>query len=105
MKAGDKIKFLEEKQRYTIRAINEWFAICTKPFNCKKTTLYTIIDFAHKIRGRENLIFPAGAETDRQCARMLKRLTDGKTEVSHRHYIKLEIESVTESIKERKEGK
>jgi len=91
---GDKIKFAEEKQRYTIRACNERFAICTKPFNCKKTTLYTIVDLLENVRGRENLIFAAGAETDQECRRMLVRLKKGKTEVSHRHRCDLNIQEI-----------
>lgn len=91
---GDKVKFFSEKQRYTVRAANERFAVCTKPFNCKKTSLYTVIDLERNVRGRENLIFGAGAETDQQCRRMLKRLESGETEVSYRHVGDLDIEEI-----------
>lgn len=94
LEIGDKIKFAEEKQRYTIRAVNDRFAVCNKPFNAQKTVIYTVIDFEKNIRGTENLIFGAGAETNRQCARMLKRLTKGETKVSHRNYIELNIEKI-----------
>ncbi len=97
MEVGDKIKFKEEKQRYTIRASNRRFAVCTKPFNCKKTTLYTVIDLERNIRGTENLIFSAGAETDQQCIDMLDRLTKGETEVSYRKCIPLKIETKIEA--------
>ena len=56
IKKGDKIKFKEEIQRYTVKAISSKFAICTKPFNARKTVLYTVIDFAKNIRGTENLM-------------------------------------------------
>lgn len=90
---GDKVKFSAERQRYTVRAANERFAVCTKPFNARGTVIYTIIDFAQKIRGTENLVFGMGAETDRQCEEMLQRLATGKTVVSHRNRVALEIET------------
>lgn len=43
-KRGQKIWFEGEKRPYTVRACDERFAICTKPFNLRKTVLYTIID-------------------------------------------------------------
>lgn len=68
---GSKIKFLGEKQKYTVRASNTAYAICTKPFNARKTVLYTIVDIIQDIRGPENLVFGSGAETDEQCKEML----------------------------------
>jgi hypothetical protein len=91
---GSKIKFKEEKQGYTVQASNVAFAICTKPFNAKKTVLYTVIDWNKNIRGRENLIFGMGAETRDQCNEMLERLTQGESEVSGRHFIPLNIEKL-----------
>jgi hypothetical protein len=93
-KVGNKIKFKEEKHLYTVRACNDLFVICTKPFNIKHTVLYTIIDVKKNIRGTENLIFGLGAETDEECGEMLDRLTNGdenglKTEISHRNCIPL----------------
>ena len=92
-KVGDKIKFLEEKQKYTIRAIGKRYAICTKLFNPKKTILYTVVDFRNNIRGRENIVFEFGAESDKQCLEMLERLESNETEISRRNYIKLNIEN------------
>lgn len=91
---GSKIKFEEERQSYTVRASNIHFTICTKPFNAKKTVLYTIIDWYQNIRGAENLIFGFGAETDEQCNEMLERLTQGRSEISHRNNIPLKIEKL-----------
>ncbi len=92
---GAKIKFEGEKQRYTVRASNTAYAVCTKPFNARKTVLYTIVDLVRGVRGPENLIFGLGAETDEQCADMLKRITDGDTEVSYRHDLPLDIEYIS----------
>ena len=88
---GAKIKFKAEKQRYTVQASNERFAVCTKPFNAQRTVLYTIIDFEQQIRGTENLIFGMGFETRGLCEEALERLSKGETEVSRRNQIPLDI--------------
>lgn len=89
---GDKVKFRRDRRSFTVRACNERFAVCTKPFNLRNTTLYTVVDFEQNIRGRENLIFPMGAETDEQCCDMLSRLVQGVSAVSHRNFVELDIE-------------
>lgn len=99
-RVGQKVKFFREKQRFTIRACNERFAICTKPFNPRHTVIYTIVDLKENVRGTENLVFGFGAETDEECSEMLERLTKGtenglETQVSHRNGMKLDIESIT----------
>lgn len=101
---GHKVKFAEEKQAYTVRASNIAFAVCTKPFNPKKTVLYTVIDWHNNIRGTENLIFCSGAETDNECKEMLERLTQGESEISHRNNIELNITKLYgQKKKEKKE--
>jgi len=97
IEVGTKIKFFSEKQRYTVRASNVAFCICTKPFNARKTVLYTVIDWNRNVRGTENLIFGMGAKTDKECKEMLARLTEGESEVSYRNFIELDIEKVEES--------
>jgi hypothetical protein len=91
---GTKIKFHSEKQRYTVRASNAAYTIVTKPFNARKTVLYTIIDFHENVRGPEDLIFGMGAETDEEIADMLDRMTNGTSEISHRHRCDLDIEAI-----------
>jgi hypothetical protein len=93
MKVGDKIKFREEKQRYTVQAASKRFLVCTKPMNAHRTVLYTIVDFELGIRGREDLIFCAGFETMEQCEEALQRLESKETEVSSRNWIPLDIEN------------
>ena len=97
---GQKIKFEEEKQRYTVKAISDNFVICSKPFNPRKTVLYCIIDIKKNIRGPENLIFPMGCETEEEIEEMLQRLIEGESEVSHRGFLPLNIveKSSLESI-------
>lgn len=88
---GDKILFKSEKKSYTVMACDERFIVCTKPFNVKKTVLYTIIDINRNVRGTENLIFCMGFETNDDCQEALKRLQLGESEVSYRNYVKLDI--------------
>jgi hypothetical protein len=90
-KVGDKVRFAEEKLAYTVQARSERFLVCTKPFNPKRTVLYTVVDLAQSIRGTENLIFGLGAETREQCEQMLARLEAGKTEVSYRNRVPLKL--------------
>lgn len=92
VEVGSKIKFAEERQMYTVRASNRFYSICTKPFNAKKTVLYCIVDWKNGIRGPENLIFGFGAETDEQCEKMLKRITNAESDISHRHWCELRVE-------------
>ena len=89
-----KIKFENEKQKYTVQASNMMFAVLTKPYNPKNTVIYTIIDFWTWVRWTENLVFWLWAETKMDCEEMLERLTQQETEVSSRNYRKLDIEEV-----------
>lgn len=51
MNIGDKVKFCDEAQRYTVQYLDDDFVILTKPFNARKTYLYTIVDLKGKVRG------------------------------------------------------
>ena len=77
-----------------VQASNVAFTVLTKPFNARKTTLYTIIDWKNNVRGPENLVFGMGAETRKSCEEMLERLTQGESQVSSRHNIPLKIEKL-----------
>lgn len=91
---GAKVKFAEEKQRYTVRSSNAAYTILTKPFNAHKTVFYTIVDFHEGVRGPEDLIFSMGAETDEEIAAMMDRLTNGDSEISHRKRLPLNVEAL-----------
>lgn len=94
----DLVWFKSEKQKYTVVCASNRYAICTKPFNLKKTVFYTIIDQEKNIRGAENLIFGMGAETREQCLEMLVRLLDEETEISRRNCIPLDIKEVKSTV-------
>lgn len=83
---GDKVWFEHEKQGYTVRAVTTdgRFAICTKPFNLRKTVLYCIIDYQRGVRGPDNLVFGHGYETPEQIEDARLMLERGEMEVSYR---------------------
>ncbi len=93
-KVGDRIFFKEEKRPYRVRACNDRFLICTKPYNPRHTVLYTIVDLKNGIRGAENLIFCAGFESDQDCNEALERLVSGETEISRRNRTDVHITKI-----------
>jgi hypothetical protein len=64
LRVGDRVKFADEKQRWTVRAVTTGgrFVILTKPFNLQRTVLYTVVDFDRGVRGRDNY-YGLGYET------------------------------------------
>lgn len=76
-----------EHQRYTVQAANARFAIMTKPFNARRTYLYTITDLKRNVRGPCNLIFglPCDVNTPAGAAKALAMLETGEMEVTYRH--------------------
>jgi hypothetical protein len=82
-----KMKFDGEWQRYTVQARNERFAIMTKPFNARKTYLYTITDLKRGVRGPCNFIFglPCDVNSPEGAAEALGYIERGEMEVSYRH--------------------
>jgi hypothetical protein len=96
LKVGDKVKFKNEKQRYTVQAKSDRFIICTKPFNARKTYLYTIIDLERLVRGAVDLIFGLieHVNTPELAQQCIKDLENNEYRVSHRNCRKLDIEIV-----------
>lgn len=88
---GQKVYIKAEKRPYKVRTCDGRFAICTKPFNPKKTVLYFIVDKKRNVRGTENLIFGMGFKTDEECNEVLDRLRKGESEVSYRNFVPLDI--------------
>lgn len=91
-KVGDKVYVPTDKRPYRVKARDERYIICTKPFNARHTVLYFIIDLVEKWRGPDNMIFCHGYETDEDCKERLKELQNGTIEVSRRRGIPLDIE-------------
>ena len=91
-----RIKFKKEQKSYKVVAQNERYLICVKPFNLRKTFLYTIVDKKEKMRGPDNMIFGAKHFYDTiEGAKLgLKELESGDIELSYRRSIPLDIEWV-----------
>jgi hypothetical protein len=92
---GDKVKFLSDKRPYMVRAISRdgRFVICTKPFNLRRTVLYTVIDFDTGRRGPDNY-GGLGYETPEQITSAMARFDEGDAEVTVRYDVYLDIELV-----------
>ena len=88
-----KVWLFGEKRPYTVMARSERYMVCTKPFAARHTVLYTVIDLKEEVRGTENLIFCAGAETQALCWEMIGRLGT-KTRVSSRNRVPLRVNKV-----------
>jgi hypothetical protein len=99
-KVGDLIKFKSEKQRYRIRACDERFIIATKPYNPKRTFLYTIIDLEKEIRGADNWYCKFNYVNEKEAEKCLPLLhldplkNHGSVEISHRRSMKLDLERI-----------
>lgn len=101
VRIGDRVKFVEEPQRYTVQARGERYLVCTRPFALRKTVFYTVVDLVEQVRGTENLVLCLGAETRQDCEEMLARLEgrDGpRTEVSHRNRIPLRVDALEVAV-------
>lgn len=70
---GDRVRFAATAQRWTVRGVTTGgrFAILTKPFNLKRTVLYSVIDFKRGVRGRDDH-YGLGYETDELVAEALE---------------------------------
>lgn len=92
VEVGDKVYVPNEKRPFRVRARDERYIICTKPYNPKRTVRYFIIDLKERVRGPDNMVFCSGYETDEDCAERLQELQSGEIEVSWRRYVDLDID-------------
>jgi hypothetical protein len=89
---GDRVYVPGEKKPYRVRARDDRYIICTKPFNPKHTVMYFVIDLKERRRGPDNMVFCFGYESDEDCNERLKQLQKGMIEVSRRRDVPLDIE-------------
>lgn len=92
VKVGDKVYIPGHKRPFTVKARDERYIICTKPFNAKHTVIYFIVDLVERWRAPDNMIFCSGYETDDDCKERLKELQNGVIELSQRRGISLDID-------------
>jgi hypothetical protein len=100
LKVGSKIKMDSERLRYTVQAANNRFAIMTKPFNAKRTYLYTITDLKRGVRGPCNLIFglPCHVNSPEGATEAMAMIESGEMEVTYRNCLDLtpaELQQIT----------
>jgi hypothetical protein len=88
LEVGDKIYFRGEKRGYEIKARNERYLICTKPFNPKHTVTYTILDSEELINSTNNCVFnPYDYSLQKDIDESLTDLVEEKYELSQRHQV------------------
>lgn len=92
VEVGDKVYIPNHKRPFRVKARDDRYIICTKPFNAQHTVIYFIIDLVDKWRAPDNLIFCLGYETDEQCLERLEQLQNGEIELSRRRGIALDID-------------
>ena len=71
VEVGDKVYIPNHKRPFRVRARDDRYIICTKPFNAQHTVIYFIVDLVDKWRAPDNLIFGLGYETDEDCEERL----------------------------------
>ena len=89
---GDKVYIPDQKRPFRVRARDDRYIICTKPFNPQHTVIYFIVDLVNKWRAPDNMIFCSGYGTDEQCQERLQELQSGQIELSRRRGIPLDID-------------
>lgn len=88
---GDYVYIPGNKKPFVVKARDERYIICTKPYNPQHTVIYFIIDLVRNVRGTDNQIFCFGYETQEQCEERLEDLESGLMEVSCRNCVPLDV--------------
>jgi hypothetical protein len=92
---GNRVRFFGESQaRFKVSARGDRYIILTKPFNPRKTVLYTVIDLELGIRGTDDCLGSLGYESEEQIERALRLLEAGEFEISVRNNVSLRIADV-----------
>lgn len=91
-----KVRLSGERQRYTVMARNDRFVILTKPFNARRTYLYTIADLNREVRGPCDLIFglPCDVDTPEGAVEALAMIERGEMGVSTRRAVELSLADI-----------
>lgn len=97
LRVGQQVKFLGDNRWWTVRASNMTCAVLTRPENFGKPGLrYTVIVWAETRRGPQ-VSWGLGAVTDEQCHEMAEAFTAGRTELSERRAVYLDLAKVREA--------
>lgn len=88
----ERIKFQEEKLSYKVVAKDDRYMVCIKPFNVKKTYLYTMVDLLEKIRGTDGFVFQIfDYQKEQDAKQYIEMLKTGEIQISKRNRIPLNI--------------
>lgn len=98
LRVDDRVWLDGKAQCWTVQARDDRYIILTKPFNLRRTVLYTVIDLELGIRGRDDY-HGLGYETLEQCERALARFNDHRegwepAQISVRSNVTLEVTRV-----------
>lgn len=80
-KVGDKIRFLDQKITYRVRAIDKKFRYAICVWQCALPNvnyIYTIVDFKENIRGAHDRLFNCYKNSDKGFRTMLADLLRNK---------------------------
>jgi hypothetical protein len=91
---GDRVWLGGKKQPWTVRARGPRYVILTKPYNPKRSTLYTVIDLELGIRGTDDYVGSLGYETPEQIDASMALFDSGEAEISTRNNVKLDLTRV-----------
>lgn len=89
---GDKVYIPEHKRPFRVKARDNRYIICTKPYNPQHTVIYFIIDLQDKWRAPDDKVFCSGYKTDDDYKKRLKELQSGEISLSRRRGIPLDID-------------
>lgn len=92
VEVGDMVYIPEHKRPFRVKARDDRYIICTKPYNLQHTVIYFIIDLQNKWRAPDNRVFCSGYETDDDCNKRLKELQSGEISLSRRRGVPLDID-------------
>lgn len=92
VEVGDKVYISNQKRPFKVKARDDRYIICTKPYNPQHTVLYFIVDLVNKWRAPDDRLFCSGYETDEQCRERLQELQSGKIGLSIRRGMPLDID-------------
>jgi hypothetical protein len=106
IKVNDKVYFSDEPSiGYWVKACNDRYAILTRPYNPRRTVIYTIWDMKENIRSTNDYVFnPYDYNKQEDIDLSLTELMEGKYKLSTRHQVNVLGYEVAEFIPKKRAG-
>jgi hypothetical protein len=91
IKVNDKVYFSDEPRiAYWVKARNDRYAILTRPYNPRRTVIYSIWDMEKKIRSTNDYVFnPYDYNKQEDIDQSLTDLMNGEYQLSRRNQVKV----------------